>query len=351
MMSDKPQTSDLTVNFLLCSERSGSNLIRVMLDSHSQIYAPGPAHIGRLIIPKLPQYGDLSTDKNFRQLAEDVVKVFNQKYSHYTYDVTVEEIMENVQHRHFCVIYEYICKKGMLLHQKHQVFMKENHNHRFVAYWLRYFPNAKFVFQVRDPRDVYLSSKKYRPFLTQYHSPSRTINAWKTDQEQSLQILLELGPKRVFFQRYEDLILHPEDTLKRLCEFLNVSYEASMLDFHMNESVQKDARNRSKGWGNLSKSIIQDNNQKYLKGLSRSEIVHLEYRLGSHLRIFNYGLSYEKVPAWIFAWCLSVEAVRELLANIYRIWRDSYRRLRDIVLRIHREIIHFIFKHNKRGGL
>ena len=125
------RTSGITMNFLLCSERSGSNLIRVMLDAHSQIHAPGPTHIGRMLIPKLSQYGDLNTDKNFRRLAEDVVTVFNQRYSHYTYSVTADEIIENVKHRHFSAIYEYICKKGMLLNQKRQVFMKENHNHRF----------------------------------------------------------------------------------------------------------------------------------------------------------------------------------------------------------------------------
>jgi len=309
-----------------------------MLDAHSQIHAPGPTHIGRMLIPKLSQYGDLNTDKNFRRLAEDVVTVFNQRYSHYTYSVTVDEIMEKVRHRHFSAIYEYICKKGMLLNQKRQVFMKENHNHRFVDHWLCYFPNAKFIFQVRDPRDFYLSAKKYRPFLTQYHSPWRTINTWKKDQEESRRILLELGPKRVFFQRYEDLISNPESTLRKLCEFLEVPYEAKMLDFHKQESVQIDAHNRPEGWANLSKSVMKDNKEKFRKELSPSEIIQLEYRLESLIRIFNYRLAYEKVPSWMLAGCLTFEAGREFLANIYRIGRDKYRRGRDIVKRVNREI-------------
>jgi hypothetical protein len=305
-----------------------------MLDSHSQIHAPGPTHIGRFVIPTLSKYGDLSVDKNFRQLAEYVVTVFNFKYSHFSYSVTVDEIMENVRYRDFSAIYEYIFKKGMLLHGKRQLFIKENHNHRFVPYWLRYFPNAKFVFQVRDPRDYYLSAKKYRPFLTLYHTPGRTLSAWQTDQEQSLRILLELGPKRVFFQRYEDLISNPNSVLEKLCDFLGVPFEKQMLDFHKNESTTIDASVRP-GWNNLSKNIIQDNKEKFRKGLSRSEIIRIEYRLSPHMQIFNYLPSYEKVPAWMLAWSLiAEEGVREILANIYRIWRDSFRRCRDIVLKL-----------------
>jgi len=332
------RTSDITMNFLLCSERSGSNLIRVMLDAHSQIFAPGPTHLGRMLIPKLSRYGDLNIDSNFRRLAEDAVKVFNQRYSHYAYSVTADEIVEKARHRHFCAIYEYIFKKGMQLSQKRQVFMKENHNHQLVAYWLRYFPNAKFVFQVRDPRDFYLSAKKYRPFLTQYHSPWRTINTWKKDQEESRRVLLELGPKRVFFQRYEDLISNTEESLIRLCEFLEVPYEMKMLDFHKQESVQIDARNRPEGWANLSKGVMKDNKEKFRKGLSPSEIIQLEHRLKDLIKIFDYRLAYEKVPAWKLTACLSFEASRELLANIYRIGRDKYRRGRDIVKRIKLEI-------------
>jgi len=334
LMNDHSQTSDLPVNFLLCSERSGSNLIRLMLDSHSQIHAPGPTHIGRFLIPTLSKYGDLSVDNNFRKLAEEVMTVFNFKYSYFSYSVTVDEIMENVLSRDFCAIYEYIFKKGMLLHGKHQLFIKENHNYRFVPYWLRYYPNAKFVFQVRDPRDFYLSTKNYRPFLTLYHTPGRTLTTWQTDQEQSLRILLELGPKRVFFQRYEDLISNPESVLHRLCEFLEVPFEKNMLDYHKNESANVDASARP-GWRNLSKSIIQDNKEKYRKGLSRSEIIRIEHRLAPHMQIFNYPRSYEKVSVWMLAWSLiAEEGVRELLANIYRIWRNAFRRSRDIVLKL-----------------
>ncbi len=331
-MNGDLQTSDTTMNFLLCSERSGSNLIRVMLDSHSEVYAPGPTHIGRSLIPTLSKYGDLNADKNFRKLAEDVVTIFNLKYSHFSYPLTAEEIVANVRHRDFSAIYQYIFKKGMLLHGKRQLFIKENHNHRFAAYWLRYFPNAKFVFQVRDPRDFYLSAKKYRPLLTLYHTPGRTLRAWQTDQERSLQILLDLGPKRVFFQRYEDLISDPETVLKRLCEFLNLSFEKGMLDFHKNESTNKDASAR-KGWGNLSKTILTDNKEKYREGLSRSEIVWLEHNLRPHLQIFNYPPSRDKVSPGMLTGSLIVELMREILANIYWVWRDSYRRCRDIVLK------------------
>ncbi len=305
-----------------------------MLDSHSKIYAPGPTHIGRLIIPKIAKYGDLGVEGNFRRLVVDVVALFDQKQAYFPCGVSVEEIMENVRQRDFFSIYEYIYKKGMVLQRKQQVFIKENHSHRFVDHWLSYFPRAKFVFQVRDPRDFYLSAKVYRPIVTMYHSPSRTINAWKKDQEQSLRILLALGPERVFFLRYEDLIANPESNLSKLCEFLGLPFERGMLDFHKNESVKNDSRRREKGWKNLSRKVLSDNKEKFAKGLSRFEIIWIERCLGGYLQIFNYKAMYDKVSVSSFVLSTMGAVVREVFANIYCLWRDTYRRWRDIVKRL-----------------
>lgn len=49
-------------DFLICSERSGSNLITKLLDNHSKYCGPTPPHLLRVFYPVLDKYGDLNVD-------------------------------------------------------------------------------------------------------------------------------------------------------------------------------------------------------------------------------------------------------------------------------------------------
>ena len=54
---------------MIGTQRSGSNLLRVMLDGIEQIVAPHPPHILQRFLPLLPKYGDLADRSNFYRLA------------------------------------------------------------------------------------------------------------------------------------------------------------------------------------------------------------------------------------------------------------------------------------------
>ena len=58
--------------FIIGEQRSGSNLLRLMLNQSPQIAAPHPPHILQRMAGLLPRYGDLNENKNFTQLIDDV---------------------------------------------------------------------------------------------------------------------------------------------------------------------------------------------------------------------------------------------------------------------------------------
>src|ERR1700679_2033758 len=57
---------------MIGTQRSGSNLLRVMLNQLPEIYAPHPPHILMVFYPLLANYGDLNKDQNFKTLVDDV---------------------------------------------------------------------------------------------------------------------------------------------------------------------------------------------------------------------------------------------------------------------------------------
>ncbi|MFM1550282.1 MAG: hypothetical protein ACKJSG_12840, partial [Lentisphaeria bacterium] len=81
--------------FLLASERSGSNLIRVIMDRHSAFCAPSPPHLLRTFMPLLSQYGPTGIETNQRRLAADICDILNRQLGEWKADITPKLILQN----------------------------------------------------------------------------------------------------------------------------------------------------------------------------------------------------------------------------------------------------------------
>jgi hypothetical protein len=99
--------------------------------------------------------------------------------------------------------------------------------HRHFDQVLRIWPDARFIYMVRDGRDVARSCI----------AMGWAANVWKaaefwTRAEESWKRLRErLTPDRYTEIKYEDLILNTEAELARLCTFLGVAYDPAMLSY------------------------------------------------------------------------------------------------------------------------
>ena len=61
--------------FMIGTQRSGSNLLRLMLNELPRIAAPHPPHILQRMMPLAQNYGDLGRRENFAQLVDDVCRL------------------------------------------------------------------------------------------------------------------------------------------------------------------------------------------------------------------------------------------------------------------------------------
>ena len=61
----------MRIDFLICSERSGSNLITRLINAHSQICAPSTTHLFRVLGENIAGYGLLRDDTCWRELVDD----------------------------------------------------------------------------------------------------------------------------------------------------------------------------------------------------------------------------------------------------------------------------------------
>lgn len=92
----------------------------------------------------------------------------------------------------------------------------------------RLLPEARFVHLIRDGRDAALSSRGL--WFGLGDDPRAAARAWMA------QIVQARNDARLLPHylevRYEDLVLDPEATLTRICGFLDLPFDAAMLDYH-----------------------------------------------------------------------------------------------------------------------
>ena len=308
--------------FIIGTERSGTNLLRLMLNSHSAIAVPHPPHIMRLFGPLAPWYGDLTIDRNFRKLISDVCRMV--ELHPYSWDLVLdrEQVLQQARDRslisiYFAVYDQYLAASGKERWACKSTFMIEQ-----VAEVLLRYPDARFLFMVRDGRDVAVSARS--SIFNHYHV-YYSAQRWAREQRLGLSWLTRLPREQIMLLRYKELIREPEGTLRTLCGFLDEPFEQAMLAFHRTREAQKSA-GLSISWENTNLPVISTNTGKYKDLLCDKDILLFEAIAYNELQELGYSLDnpLDRLEA------MHAEAMRPRLAY----W------LSDQVLSVKAEIAH-----------
>lgn len=211
--------------FIMGVPRSGTTLLRVMLDSHSQIAAPpetpwlsgayGPESSLRALLQDLME-GPYGAVRNVSGVEPDHVLAAGRRF--------LEELFA-----------PYLKDKN-----KHVLVFKTPQDIRHVGFLMKFMPDARFIHITRDGRDVCMSqmAKKGSFFrdLKEFGrlSYANTFRRW-VEWEQRVRDALYRQGVHVARIRYEDLTADPRTELQKLTDFLGVPFEAKMLDYASSE--------------------------------------------------------------------------------------------------------------------
>ncbi|HUV08005.1 MAG TPA: sulfotransferase, partial [Spirochaetia bacterium] len=277
-------------DFLMCSERSGSNLITKILDAHPDICGPFPTHMIRAVSLNLYRYADLAEDRNWYTLILDISSLLNNGIARWKTRFDEETLAAGVKERRLDAIIRFIYETEARAHGKKRLFVKENHSYLCLPYILAHFKEARIVYLARDPRDMALTWKEASSAPGGVKSGA---GMWKIDQQNGIKAHGFLGDaERIILIRFEDLVTEPEREAKRLCSFLGMDYSAQMLRFHEKEIVQENA-NRLSSWKDLQKPIIGDNFNLYKQSLSEAETRYVEALCLEEMEYFGYARDFQ----------------------------------------------------------
>jgi hypothetical protein len=233
--------------FVVGCPRSGTTLLRRMLDAHPSIAMTRETHW----IPKFAQRGDgsvtpelmaeLSEHPRFAKLGLSRAKVEQAAADRPSYARFVAALFDR-----------YGEGAGKPL-----VGDKTPGYVRTIPLLNGLFPQARFVHLVRDGRDVCLSALSWerkragfeRRFPTWADAPVATCALWWRRH-----VLLgrragqELPPGLYYELRYEDLVADPETESNALCAFLDVEYSEAMLRYNEERTRHEPGLSAKKAW-------------------------------------------------------------------------------------------------------
>ena len=181
--------------FVMSSVRSGSTLLRVVLDSHSQIHSPHELHLRHIKVSAPAGY----LEKSMREIGLDAERL---RFL----------LWDRVLHRELTAA----GKRILVNKTPSDVFIADD-----IA---RCWPDSRFIFLLRHPAAIARSRQEFRPQDT----PEQNAEVVYRFAE----ALEEARAKHPGFTvRYEDLTAEPERVTRELCAFLGVRWEAGMLQY------------------------------------------------------------------------------------------------------------------------
>jgi len=280
--------------FLICSERSGSNLISTIMGTHSGIYSPPPLHFGRTVLLNLYETLQGGTESKAWGVIKNRMAAQVRALQGEDDAQRVQDWLDSQERIDPQRLARYFFQEMMPEAGTRMTFIKENNLHHLMFFLLQCYPEARFVFQVRDPRDFLASAMMVKPGAPglKFGSIQNAIRIWREDQQGGLYALGLLGRDRVFLQRYEDLVSNPQDVLQELCAFLGLDFEPGMLDFHKTDEATKLAKS-AKARKNVATPLMRTNFAKYRTVLKKPEIRKVEKRLGPLMDLFGYPREFD----------------------------------------------------------
>lgn len=234
--------------FLLGAHKSGTSLLRSLIDGYSQLFTvPIESHYFqnmhhwvdydyRSQLPERLSRKDIienfsawihkcniSSDKYGDSIVSGKLdeKKFREYFSQIRSDNNDKEIIE----RYFEAIYFSLYNKK--LSDSVRVVEKSVENAEFAIELFHLFPHAKFINIIRNPYANTVSFRKYKSIHVGYPLMPRIIRSLYNSYY-FLYKNIRIIPNYLII-RYEDLVLNPEKTIQKICNFLNISFEKILL--------------------------------------------------------------------------------------------------------------------------
>lgn len=230
--------------FVVGCGRSGTTMLRLMLDSHPDLAIPGEGHFIPFTHKILHRFVGPEGELDVGALARRLIDTVHFRRWDVPDDVALGRVRA-LRDADFPGVVEALYMSYADINGKVRWGDKTPIYVRHIPLLAELFPSARFVHVIRDGHDVALS------YLSVPWGPStiwEVAQKWKRDVSAGRSAGDSLGPGRYLEIRYEDLIADPGAELERLCSFAALPFDERMLNYYNDAGSRLQVQPASTEW-------------------------------------------------------------------------------------------------------
>ena len=269
--------------FIVGCGRSGTTLLRTMLNQHSALAIP----LESLFIADYLRASAYTPPETYRKLivTEYELREWGMSFSIADFDGCV-------------TARDFIDRAHMLYMSQHNKTVWGQKTPRFVRYGnllRQHYPTAKFIIIIRDPRAVVSSLMRSN---VHYSNALYGARRWLRDGSSGVALEKQF-PGDVLSVRYEDLVTSPAPVLHHMCDFLQVDFENALLNYHQTGTMEYGTY-YAQIHQQLNRAPDQSRINAWREHLSTRQINVIESVCGTLMPQFGYMLSNPDpvIPRW-----------------------------------------------------
>jgi len=215
---------DFQMVFVVGCYRSGTTLIRNLLDIHQRVAVTSEIHFFDIIMGSRKKFGDIANDKQRERFVDYILRKvakFSKTKGDYwqTADINYQELRDDLLNcRDIKEVFLVLAKLTATKDNFEILVEKTPINVFFLKEIMNIFPNARIINIVRDGRDVCASACKL--WSLDYLLP---IARWIESLRRFDNDRHNLSDLDFFEVKYEDLVDNPEEEMKKIFNFIGIN--------------------------------------------------------------------------------------------------------------------------------
>jgi sulfotransferase family protein len=296
LSSTPPLSMKIKRFFIIGNPRSGTTLLRLMLNKHSKISVPPEAGF---LVWLYYEYKNFSFSK--RGVADFIEGLQRtSKIEHWNLNYSdLKRFINNEKPEKFSILMDCVYRYYTEYNLSKSVDIygdKNNYYLNYIGELHAIYPDVKFLHIVRDGRSVAVSYKGLnKKKLTSAHAPNlpfkieEIAKEWQDNIMTINNSLSKLDITQHHTVKFEDLVSTPVASLKQICTFLGVDFDENMLNYYKTTQTEGLEPSDFLQWKSKNtKPLLIEEVTKY-KELSKLEIDKFEEVANDTLMQYQYN--------------------------------------------------------------
>ena len=229
--------------FVVGCGRSGTTLLRLMLDAHPDLAIPPESHFLSRFGHAPERYASPGGGLDPERLAADILRTRTFAAWGVGHDDVLRRVRELPAPATFVDVVDAVYRAYAEPRGAARWGDKTPRYVLDIPLFDRLFPGSRFVHIVRDGRDVAMSLRSVR------FGPDDPMGAaafWARRVRAGRSDGARLGPERYAEVRYESLVADPARELRTICDVIDLPWDPAMLDYHrgVDAALPQDRRSQ-----------------------------------------------------------------------------------------------------------